>query len=178
MNSEIFKCLDGNRLKTLEGKKKYILELLGYEDEEVLSSDEKDNILKVREIDLNEMSDEKLFTMVFKSIGKNGRDVFETLCENGFFDKINENKKVPEVLVFDGKLQPIFSYKECLLEKVYVETSLDTDGDGKRDLIEVFIRRPKETLKGMKVPAIYVANPYMMSCNEEVYNRMHSVDKN
>ena len=30
----------------------------------------------------------------------------------------------------------------------------------------------------MKVPAIYVANPYMMSCNEEVYNKMHSVDKN
>ena len=178
MNSEIFKCLDEKRLKTLEDKKKYILELLGYEDEEVLSFDEKDNILKVRGIDLNEMSDEKLFTTVFKSVGKNGRDVFETLCENGFFDKINENKKVPEVLVFDGKLQPIFSYKECLLEKVYVETSLDTDGDGKRDLIEVFIRRPKETLKGMKVPAIYIANPYMMSCNEEVYNKMHSVDKN
>ena len=71
MNSEIFKCLDENRLKTLEGKKKYILELLGYEDEEVLSSDEKDNILKVRGIDLNEMSDEKIFTMVFKSMGKN-----------------------------------------------------------------------------------------------------------
>lgn len=178
MNSEIFKCLDENRLKTLKDKKSYILELLGYEDEGDLSSEKKDSILKIRGIELNETSDEKLFTTVFKSVGKNGRDVFETLCENGFFDKINENKKIPEVLVFDGKLQPIFSYKECLLEKVYVETSLDTDGDGKRDLIEVFIRRPKETLKGMKVPAIYVANPYMMSCNEEVYNRMHSVDKN
>lgn len=169
MNSEIFKCLDENRLKTLEDKKKYILELLGYEDEA---------ILKAKGIDLNETSNEILFTTVFKSIEKNGRVVFETLCENGFFDKINESKKIPEVLVFDGKLQPIFSYSEFLLEKVYVETSLDTDGDGKRDLIEVFIRRPKETLKGMKVPAIYVANPYMMSCNEEVYNKMHSVDKN
>lgn len=169
MNSEIFKCLDENRLKTLEDKKKYILELLEYEDEA---------ILKVKGIDLNETSNEILFTTVFKSIGKNGRVVFETLCENGFFDKINESKKIPEVLVFDGKLQPIFNYSEFLLEKVYVETSLDTDGDGKRDLIEVFIRRPKETLKGMKVPAIYVANPYMMSCNEEVYNNMHSVDKN
>lgn len=169
MNSEIFKCLDENRLKTLEDKKKYILELLGYEDEA---------ILKAKGIDLNETSNKILFTTVFKSIGKNGRVVFETLCENGFFDKINESKKIPEVLVFDGKLQPIFSYSEFLLEKVYVETSLDTDGDGKRDLIEVFIRRPKETLKGMKVPVIYVANPYMMSCNEEVYNKMHSVDKN
>lgn len=169
MNSEIFKCLDENRLKTLEDKKKYILELLGYEDEA---------ILKAKGIDLNETSNEILFTTVFKSIGKNGRVIFETLSENGFFDKFNESKKIPEVLVFDGKLQPIFSYSEFLLEKVYVETSLDTDGDGKRDLIEVFIRRPKETLKGMKVPAIYVANPYMMSCNEEIYNNMHSVDKN
>lgn len=169
MNSEIFKCLDENRLKTFEDKKKYILELLGYEDEA---------ILKAKGIDLYETSNEILFTTVFKSIGKNGRVAFETLCENGFFDKINESKKIPEILVFDGKLQPIFSYSEFLLEKVYVETSLDTDGDGKRDLIEVFIRRPKETLKGMKVPAIYVANPYMMSCNEEIYNNMHSVDKN
>lgn len=169
MNSEIFKCLDENRLKTLEDKKKYILELLEYEDEAVL---------KAKRIDLNETSNEILFTTVFKSIGKNGRVVFETLCENGFFDKINESKKIPEILVFDGKLQPVFSYSEFLLEKVYVETSLDTDGDGKRDLIEVFIRRPKETLKGMKVPAIYVANPYMMSCNEEIYNKMHNVDKN
>lgn len=169
MNSEIFKCLDENRLKTLEDKKKYILELLGYEDEA---------ILKAKGIDLYETSNEILFTTVFKSIGKNGRVVFEILCENGFFDKFNESKKIPEILVFDGKLQPIFSYSEFLLEKVYVETSLDTDGDGKRDLIEVFIRRPKETLKGMKVPAIYVANPYMMSCNEEIYNNMHSVDKN
>lgn len=56
-----------------------------------------------------------------------------------------------------------------ILEKVYVETPVDTDGDGKLDLIAAYIRRPQVTLQGEKAPAIYVANPYMMSCNEDWY---------
>lgn len=101
----------------------------------------------------------------------------EYLSRKGFFDKIS--KDIASPLIFDGKIQPVFNYEECIFEKVYVETSLDTDKDGKRDLIAVFVRRPKETLMGMKVPAIYVANPYMMKCIEEVYeNRLYDVDKN
>lgn len=176
MNNEILMCLDKDRLNLVEEKEKYILELLGYGDEN-LSEKEQRDILKSRGIDSYEKSNDILFTQVFKSLDRDGRNTFEALCENGFFDRINESKKIPEILIFDGKLQPIFSYTKCLFEKVYVETSLDTDGDGKRDLIEVFIRRPKETLQGMKVPAIYVANPYMMRCNEEVYESMHRVDK-
>lgn len=57
----------------------------------------------------------------------------------------------------------------CILEKVYVETPVDTDGDGKLDLIAVYIRRPETTMQGTRVPAIYVANPYMMGCNEDWY---------
>lgn len=52
-----------------------------------------------------------------------------------------------------------------IFEKVFVETDVDTDQDGKQDLIAVYIRRPAEG----KVPAVYVANPYMMTCNEEWY---------
>lgn len=59
--------------------------------------------------------------------------------------------------------------KEILFERVYVETPVDTDGDGRYDLIAVYIRRPVSTLHGEKVPAIYVANPYMLSCNENWY---------
>ena len=59
--------------------------------------------------------------------------------------------------------------RACILEKVYVETPVDTDGDGKLDLIAVYIRRPETTMQGTRVPAIYVANPYMMSCNEDWY---------
>ena len=107
---------------------------------------------------------------------KNGRNCFEVLAEEGKFDVLNENKEIPEIVVFDGKTQPVFDYKECLFEKVFVETPLDTDNDGKRDLIAVYIRRPKETLKGMKVPAIYVADPYMLTCIDEWYENMPNVD--
>ena len=107
---------------------------------------------------------------------ENGETNCEYLAREGFFDKISKDQK--NLLVFDGKIQPVFDYKECIFEKVFVETDLDTDKDGKRDLVAVYIRRPKETLEGMKVPAIYVANPYMMKCIEEVYEkRMYNVDR-
>lgn len=87
------------------------------------------------------------------------------------------NFKLNQPLIFDGKLQPIFDIGETILERVYVETDLDTDGDGKKDLIAVYIKRPKETLNGVKVAVNYIANPYMMSCIEDVYeSRMYNVD--
>lgn len=108
------------------------------------------------------------------------RETGETNCEYlariGFFDEISKTQN--KNLIFDGKLQPVFSINDMIFEKVYVETPLDTDKDGKRDLIAVYIKRPKETLNGMKIPAIYVANPYMMKCIEEVYeNKLYKVDK-
>ncbi len=65
---------------------------------------------------------------------------------------------------------------KTVFERVYVETPVDTDGDGKADLIAVYIRRPEFTLKGEKVPAVYVASPYMMTCNEDWY-LPHPVDR-
>jgi len=59
---------------------------------------------------------------------------------------------------------------------VYVETPVDTDKDGMLDLVAVFIRRPASTLEGEKVPAVYVANPYLMTCNEDWYVP-HDVDR-
>lgn len=66
--------------------------------------------------------------------------------------------------------------KPYLMERVYVETPVDTDGDGKRDLIAVYLRLPHETTSGTKVPAIFIANPYMMTCNEDWYVP-HNVDQ-
>lgn len=63
-----------------------------------------------------------------------------------------------------------------IFERVFVETPVETDGDGKYDLVAVYIKRPKETLEGVKVPAIYVANPYMLTCNEDWYIP-HNVDQ-
>lgn len=42
--------------------------------------------------------------------------------------------------------------KPYIIEKVYVETPVDTNGDGKKDLIAVYLRLPKEVEEGKKVP--------------------------
>ncbi len=56
---------------------------------------------------------------------------------------------------------------ETLFEKVFVETPVDTDCDGQYDLIAVYIKRPR---LDEKVPAMFVANPYMLHCNEDWYD--------
>ncbi len=66
--------------------------------------------------------------------------------------------------------------KNYIFERVFIETPVDTDNDGKLDLIAAYIKRPKTTLKGLKVPAIFVANPYLMFCNEDWYVP-HNVDQ-
>ena len=65
----------------------------------------------------------------------------------------------------DGKTQPIFSNDadRVVVEEVWVESPLDTDFDGKRDLLRLSIRRPVETLPergGLKVPVIASVTPY------------------
>ena len=59
--------------------------------------------------------------------------------------------------------------KPYITERVYVETPVDTDGDGKKDLIAVYLRLPRDLREGEKIPAIYIANPYMLTCNEDWY---------
>lgn len=65
--------------------------------------------------------------------------------------------------------------KPYITERVYVETPVDTDGDGKKDLIAVYLRLPRSRREDKQVPAIYIANPYLMTCNEDWYV-LHDVD--
>ena len=58
---------------------------------------------------------------------------------------------------------------EFVFERVFVETPVDTDGDGKLDLVAAYIRRPVSNTEE-KVPVVMVANPYMMTCNEDWYD--------
>nr|WP_082236010.1 Xaa-Pro dipeptidyl-peptidase [Halobacillus massiliensis] len=73
--------------------------------------------------------------------------------------------EVQEIEVKDGKTQPVFSYDEAIKEKVFIETSIDSDGDGKLDRVHADIIRPKETEEGLKVPVIYEMSPYRAGLN-------------
>ncbi|MEW2357769.1 Xaa-Pro dipeptidyl-peptidase [Spirillospora sp. NPDC029432] len=67
---------------------------------------------------------------------------------------------VPRIVVKDGLTQPAFSYKDAIREHVFVESPVDSDGDGRRDRVNVDIVRPKESDRGLKVPVIMDASPY------------------
>ncbi len=64
------------------------------------------------------------------------------------------------IKVENGMTQPIFSLDDAIVERVFVETATDSDGDGKLDRIRADIIRPKETEEGLKVPVIYEMSPY------------------
>src|SRR5688500_655671 len=66
----------------------------------------------------------------------------------------------PKIEVSGGLTQPVFSYEDAIREYVRVQSPVDSDGDGKKDLVRVDIIRPKETSSGLKVPVIMHQSPY------------------
>jgi X-Pro dipeptidyl-peptidase len=63
-------------------------------------------------------------------------------------------------VVRDGQTQPVYSYKDAIRERLYVDTPVDTDHDGRKDRVHIDVIRPKETAKGLKAPAIFEMSPY------------------
>src|SRR5690625_1661246 len=76
-----------------------------------------------------------------------------------------DTNTTPTIIVEDGMTQPVFSKEESIVESVFVETTIDSDGDGEDDLVRADIIRPKETEEGLKVPVIYEMSPYRAGLN-------------
>jgi X-Pro dipeptidyl-peptidase len=68
--------------------------------------------------------------------------------------------KAQEVVIADGGTQPVYDYAKAVREQVYVETPVDSDHDGKRDRISVYVMRPLETQGALKVASIVEPSPY------------------
>lgn len=66
----------------------------------------------------------------------------------------------PSIKVTADGTQPVFSYQDAIREYVRVQSTVDSDGDGKKDLIRVDIVRPRESDRGLKVPVIMDESPY------------------
>jgi X-Pro dipeptidyl-peptidase len=61
--------------------------------------------------------------------------------------------------------QPVYDYAAAIRQSVYVDTTMDTDSDGKDDVVAVDIVRPSETaLAGVRIPVIMDASPYYSCC--------------
>ena len=71
----------------------------------------------------------------------------------------------PAVPVFkDGEAQIVERFADpdmWIRHDLWVETSFDSDGDGRMDRMHVDVTRPRQTeTEALKLPVIYVTSPY------------------
>ncbi|GAA4452646.1 CocE/NonD family hydrolase [Phytohabitans houttuyneae] len=66
----------------------------------------------------------------------------------------------PSIVVSDGVTQPVFGYADAVRERLFIDSTFDSDRDGLRDIIAFDVIRPRATLDGLKVPVIMDASPY------------------
>ena len=70
-------------------------------------------------------------------------------------------KPPPWLKVENGVTQPQFDLADAVEETLFVETTVDSDLDGKRDRVRLQLSRPGETeTAGIKVPVIFEHSPY------------------
>ncbi|MCB6839441.1 Xaa-Pro dipeptidyl-peptidase [Weissella viridescens] len=106
---------------------------------------------------------------------KNGETYLDYLTQTGYF--VPFYGQITGPVFFNGKAQAVFNPHETIHEIVYVEAPLDTDHDGKRDLLKVEVSRPKLTNSGYKAPVLYTASPYNQGTNDTFGEKItHSVD--
>ncbi|MGW2826452.1 Xaa-Pro dipeptidyl-peptidase [Streptomyces sp. NPDC001443] len=73
--------------------------------------------------------------------------------------------------------QPVYSYADAIREAVWVDTGLDSDGDGKADRVAADIVRPAEPAReGRKVPVIMDASPYYSCCGRGNESQLKTYD--
>jgi X-Pro dipeptidyl-peptidase len=80
----------------------------------------------------------------------------------------------PWLKVENGVTQPQFSLTNAVEETLFVQTTVDSDLDGKQDRVRVRLSRPGETeTQGIKVPVIFEHSPYRYNTGGGVN---HNVD--
>lgn len=105
------------------------------------------------------------FYYLFNLRTKKGQIYLDDLANRGFFNPFFDSP-TPQFVLFNGRAQAVFDARETIREVVYVKSDLDTDQDGRSDLLETTIFRPKATELGLKVPSLYTANPYFKGTND------------
>ena len=74
----------------------------------------------------------------------------------------------------DGQAQVVDAFKnqkDWIKQFLWVETSFDSDGDGKTDRVHVDVWRQKQTeTEGLKVPVIYETSPYFAGTGNDTPN--------
>lgn len=66
----------------------------------------------------------------------------------------------PSIVVQDGVTQPAFGYADAIRERLFIDSTFDSDNDGLRDIIAFDLMRPAATAQGLKAPVVMDASPY------------------
>lgn len=114
------------------------------------------------------------FYRLLNTRSKNGQILLDVMAGKGYFTQFWGEGKF---MFFNGKSLPVFDTSQVIREVVYVQSDLDTDGDGKGDLLPVTVFRPVESQGQLKVPALYTASPYFGGIIENEKTN-HNVDEN
>ncbi|MGT2683256.1 Xaa-Pro dipeptidyl-peptidase [Streptococcus porci] len=111
---------------------------------------------------------EKLnFPVTFNASLTDIYQLLATRCQSGntLIDQLVSENLIPitnDYAFFNGKSLATFDTSDLIREVVYVESLVDTDGDGQTDLIKINIIRPKTS---HKLPVIMTASPYQQGVN-------------
>jgi X-Pro dipeptidyl-peptidase len=72
-------------------------------------------------------------------------------------------------VVKDGMMQPVLEFADTaqiIRQSLWVETSFDSDRDGKRDRVHVQVTRPGAAEKaGLRIPTLMLSSPYIAPTN-------------
>ena len=118
--------------------------------------------------DLEKFRTESNFPIVYGALLENLYQLLNTRTKNGnlLVDKLVSEGLIPEDNThhyFNGKSLATFSSHDAIREVVYVESRVDTDRDGRPDLIKVSIIRPRYQ---EQIPAVMTASPYHQGTND------------
>ena len=129
--------------------------------------------------DLEKFRTESNFPIVYGDLLENLYQLLNTRTKNGnlLVDKLVSEGLVPEDNThhyFNGKSLATFSSHDAIREVVYVESRVDTDGDGLPDLVKVSIIRPR--YQG-QVPTVMTASPYHQGTNDPASDKaLHNMN--
>lgn len=95
-----------------------------------------------------------------------------TKSGNTLIDQLVAQNLIPvtnDYVYFNGKSLATFDTSDTIKEVVYVDTCVDTDGDGRSDLVKVSIIRPKTH---RQLPVMMTASPYHQGVNEPASDKL------
>ncbi|MDG3142790.1 Xaa-Pro dipeptidyl-peptidase [Streptococcus suis] len=95
-----------------------------------------------------------------------------TKSGNTLIDQLVAQNLIPvtnDYVYFNGKSLATFDTSDTIKEVVYVDTCVDTDSDGRSDLVKVSIIRPKTH---RQLPVMMTASPYHQGVNEPASDKL------